>query len=763
VFATLTTAAARSLSTFDGTFTPHRFATLRVNEEDVMRDNPLYGVTIGSTAFAADGSFGASVIEGRITKMISQEEAVKVMTGESSYVQQGSLNQGSLGVTGSYGVSGVSKVKAAVAGYVGNARVTSGESVEVHYNVQISAGVEYVNFNGLEVTGLMLALAGGPQQLAFESLEFYLKLLDELKPLTNKECDLECALFKVIRQPEDARYAAAHVCLKRWLVSVDRFAAAFGDGLVVGIIWGGIGTVTTRMTTALGASTWKYGGSAAFSYSGVGSSVSVEATYDGSQSVAHGAVEVETTNNSIGNCVYALVGDWFSKVSDKSFEQLAKVHVMDTLPSIKGSVTPPAAPEFVTPVPVGEKEESIASKIGGIKDLNGLQALAKASAYDEAKKTDKTLTLDAFLKGAKQEANTDALTKSAVKVRDNSFSVLEGQKQTAPPMPPPRAATDNTAAQSPGDSGYAPLGVWIADWATLFPWLANGFCNDIRNDDATDGMLKQRMMVQDFQTLRKTYAMVEACRFNMFPFNASTARQISDSFGGQLPALQRGVGVHDAFEMLNDDAKTIYKKWDELKFLRNCELGMGVVVGGTQSMTDKRGGMPGFYTSFELGRIQFGGANYSAFASFLKVFPMIAPDGTLCVFGPANKFLCDVSDGACNFSDGTFSPMALEANMTEMILENKAAGLKLYPIPFTAADGIAWKGQSLSTNLAAMGALQNQLATVGKDLKGRKSWTFSSEAWERDYPGWKGNTHYATKLIKPQYIGLIAERRNIFS
>lgn len=60
--------------------------------------------------------------------------------------------------------------------------------------------------------------------------------------------------------------------------------------------------------------------------------------------------------------------------------------------------------EFVKP----KTGKDIAGKVGEIKDLKGLEALAKASAYDGAKKRDPSLTLEEFLRRANDPSNTES-------------------------------------------------------------------------------------------------------------------------------------------------------------------------------------------------------------------------------------------------------------------------------------------------------------------------------------------------------------------
>src|SRR5688572_24368250 len=73
-------------------------------------NNPLYGLIIGSVFDGLTGKASASVIAGSITNMISQLSGQYTMTGNSQFVYSDTMNQGSLGVSGSYGIDGASKL-----------------------------------------------------------------------------------------------------------------------------------------------------------------------------------------------------------------------------------------------------------------------------------------------------------------------------------------------------------------------------------------------------------------------------------------------------------------------------------------------------------------------------------------------------------------------------------------------------------------------------------------------------------------------------
>ena len=83
--------------------------------------------------------------------------------------------------------------------------------------------------------------------------------------------------------------------------SIREIYLEFGDGLVVGVIWGALGGVKMVMTSGSESDSWKYGGQADFSYANAFASVAVKATYDGSQSSGEAKVGVNCTSYVSGS------------------------------------------------------------------------------------------------------------------------------------------------------------------------------------------------------------------------------------------------------------------------------------------------------------------------------------------------------------------------------------------------------------------------------------------------------------------------------
>lgn len=187
--------------------------------------------------------------------------------------------------------------------------------------------------------------------------------------------------------------------------------------------------------------------------------------------------------------------------------------------------------------------------------------------------------------------------------------------------------------------------------------------------------------------------------------------------------------------------------------------------------------------------------NYSDFAQFYKVLPLILPSsGKILCFGPGNGILCDVHFLIANFGSPTASGnpiifsyreghytthfsnpgggvsgnLSVDVSLTEFApnfvgqyLESETKNIKLYPIPFTAARGISWKGQSFSTNVASDEDLNAKLKNLAHELEQPKvtQWSYSTDTLP---DGWSGDKFYSRVGIRRQYYGIIQEPEGSF-
>lgn len=732
------------------------------NSDNGNHPHPFYGIEIGSIIKGNTGLFQASVIpreqddEEGITRMIPDKYVYKNMTGVSSYIYNDKLNQGFAGVSGSYGLSGVARINSGLSVHMGNSVAELTKKVTVNYNVQMISGVEYINFNNLTVEDLINSLDGSPRQMALIALENYNKLMAKIGT-----ADLITIL-------KDAASGSEIITLvEEWVSSVQAFFREHGDGIVTGVVWGGIGTVSLTMNNESTANSWKYGSKGNFTYAGLGKAITVEAAYDGSNSNRESKVGVESKSWFIGDCVAAQVAEWSKAVEGKAFSEISGIDLLAKAPQLDDIKPPPTVPAFNTPA----KNPGVADKIKEIKDLKSLEAFAKAAAYDKAKETEPELTLEEFLARSRKEADSENVEKLQEGITMNNLDVLAVDAQVNMSFKKTQQLEASIAEKSitaKKDNNFTALGVWIANWSNLFPWMATGYLNQIDDISSTREIIKKQCMIQDFLTLSKIYFMLQATGISSKNFQMDNFDQIANSFSNQAGEIRDNFDKHDiiqtAYEGLGTgtDTQKIYKIWNDIKFLRSAELGLGVLHKG-KSIKDninKTDNVAGFTRVwYDTDRCSFSSKNYSVFSSFLKVVPFITPEGDIYAFGPSQMILNQINDKTAIFSRNPLTALKLEVDTVKRIL--KSGDTEFHPIPFEAAKNMrnsSWKGQSISTNVASIKSIDDHIKNAIQAMEDLNVYSFSSSNWN---PNWKPEHFYSISSIKLQYLGLVDEIPNI--
>ncbi|ATY31132.1 hypothetical protein CVN68_03315 [Sphingomonas psychrotolerans] len=688
------------------------------------------------------------------------------------------MNQGSASLSGSYGVSGISKLTGALSGYVGNASAKGGKNMKVSYQIIVRGGLEYIDLDNLNPALLISALSKSAQARILRALGAYQDLEQALEHLPKDSQDPP--IYSVIKDAE--RYKAEFGKYQQWLRSVDDFKRACGDGIVVQVVWGGVGIVDMEIGSDSGESVWKYGGETDFSYAGVGATVSVGATYDGSQSKEYAGVHASLGSFSSGSCVDDQTTAWFKALDGKSFQELADVKVLARAPDMTAKAAIRTPPEFITP----KVEKSLTDKISQIKDLDGLKAYATAAAYDKAKADNKNLTLEDFINTSGKRANAAKLDLDI----DNLMTEIDEMAKKRSNLGEEEGlqldmVSDLNHSATAGDDpfiGYSPIGIKVASWDHLFPWLATGNLNSIVDAKSTRPMIIHRAMLQDCLALSRLYYIAHSSELNL----GFSAIQVADDFAQAASRLQSGLlkqslrdpeayarAASDALGKFGTNTKEIYKIWCEVSFLRDCNLGLGLLVKSPVSK-DKwcSPSIPAQHSDDK--SLMYAAAagcafdptvgNYAAFATFYKLLPLIFPSGEIRVFGPGG-FLVALWEEKANVRPENIyfdrnSPKLcppLTADKAGRFLESNRGPVsyRLYPVPFSAAEGVQnWKGQSFSTGLASLSGLTSALSDLQKDIGQRLAWSLTSEAWPE---GSSAEDYYAEGLIAKQYIGLVEE------
>lgn len=748
-----------------------------------MSNNPLYGVTIGSTIRATTGKFSLSAVKAPISLMITQTESQKYMSGTSSYVFSEKMNQGSAGLSGAYGISGVSLLKSSLSAYVGKSSAASSKSVSVKYNANAVGGIEYINFEDLTAAGFVASLSKACQQSIITVLDAYLAVVAEVSKA-------KVDLLKIL-QKDYSRNSYLKSLVSSWVNASEKFTREFGDGLVVGVIWGAYGGVEMEMTSESESNSWKYGGQADFSYADVFASVAVKAAYDGSQSGGKANVKVNCKSYVSGSALASQIDEWFRQVADKTFNELADVNVINKAPNMDITHAVPSIPDFIQPTPA----DDIVEKVSEIKDLKVLDTLSQAAAYDQTKKEDPAVSFEEFVNKAEKPAKKEKLDEFKKKIFNNDIDTLsflnnnkkdKPKKITAEQLKPEvdlnadALLFENQMLNAGIDVGkevdtkeYVPLGVWISNWANLFPWMAQGFYNSIDHIEGEEAV-RARVMLQDYQTLSRMYYVAHSSGITEFKRkDAAQSKVISlniaDAFANAARKMQDAMDVIDErhimqiYNSLGDAARRIYKFWNEIAFLRNCELGLGLVkdsktIDKLLPNADKNNNST--RQAYTLTACSFDGTNFTVFNRAYKVLPLLTPDGDIWAFGPEQGGLSSIYDKEVVFSKpGRAKYLIFNYKKEEKILFNKENGIKLHPIPFAAARNVDWKGMSFSTNIGAVGSLNKRLDTLSDQLGELKAWSFGNEYWDKS---WNGMEAYRQQYIKKQYIGLIDEIEHVF-
>ena len=181
--------------------------------------------------------------------------------------------------------------------------------------------------------------------------------------------------------------------------------------------------------------------------------------------------------------------------------------------------------------------------------------------------------------------------------------------------------------------------------------------------------------------------------------------------------------------------------------------------------------------------------NFSQFSQAVKAWPFVLPDGKIAAFlcdgtlqhsgfltawldGPVGCFetLSSKAD-VYNLHDYQGHPCPADGNL--LIFQATDNGFRsycysgpvdrrlqcvvtLYPIPFSAASGVEWKGSSVTFGL---GKLTDILGELRRDLGQLNQWSFDHAYWKGTQPK---DIKYNMGQVDPTYIGLVDEPKNIW-
>lgn len=750
--------------------------------------NPFQFVQVGS--YVRSGTkikFGENLLNASITAMVKDSEVLKSIGGESDYIYSDTMNQGSGAFSGAWGVSGVATLLSSVAAYGGKSTASMRKSVKVNFDVLMRCGQEFVQFNNLSPLDLVNSLSDSPKRGLIEAFDAFVALRD----LKSDQ------LLEATRDP--ASHPEVADLLQKWINSTTNFFKGFGDGLVVGVLWGGIGQVSMDIANEAKSSTRKYGNIARFSYEGIGASWSVKQAYDGSQNSKYNHVKAYCTSYYSGACVAESVNAWFQVYSNKLFSEICEEKPLDAPQITQNHPEAPSVPPFAK----APTDPKLADKFDKLTSLDGLQAYAIASAYDKLTPAEKEkISLDEFIKKQSNRIDIHPVEELKNDIDNNEIEIIiepgigidfPSQIPCDPAPTPPKKPSDD----------YTPLGVWIANWSDLFPWLSTGCLNDFTDIDLVRRQLAKLVMMQDMLTLSRIYYYLAASDITTKSLGFSGYNDfamVADKFQMAMLAIQDSIdndnAVNLGYKQLDDSTvKGVYDFWRlKAAFLRNAELGLGISFNEAHSVSPvwKRNKIIGdyptiYYESMKCPRTL--GSSNGVFAQTLKGIPVIgghgdgigdSPSHPIYLFGPANmllqSFQVDGDAGEAGFSRNVDTAMRFtpkyqtdgSGNKFAYLSSNglcaNHADIRLHPIRYSdAAVGDKWIGQTVSTNVGANGGLKKQLQIAKSQLSGLNELTLSSSTWDAQAKlqvKWSPKDPYVKSFIPMHYLGIVPEPGN---
>lgn len=745
--------------------------------------NPFQGVQVGTCVKSGIKlEFKENLLNAPITSMVTDIQVLKSMSGESDYVYTDQMNQGSGAMSGAWGIDGLAMVSSSLAVYGGKSTANMSKNINIKYTVLTRCGNEFLKFNDLSPEDLVNSLSLSPRKALVEAFDCFVALRDLKSEV----------LYEAIKDPKS--HPEVSTLLQKWIASTSHFFQGFGDGLVVGVVWGGIGQVSLSIENTASTSVRKYGNTANFSYGGIGASWSIKQAYDGGQKTQSANVKVHCDSYYSGSCVAESVENWFKVYSSQAFAQICELRPLDAPEITSKPPEPPSIQPFKKPTP----DPHLTDKFGQISSLEGLEAYAIASAYDKLQpdKDGKKMSLDDFIKQYKNPANAGPVQQLNDEVEDNDFDIIVEENDGAMPVGMPRDLSPQTLRKPTAD--YTALGVWIANWADLFPWLATGCLNDFADIDVVRRQLEKQVMMQDMLTLSRIYYYLAASQISTESLgfqNYDSFETVAVKYQSAMVEIQDNIHKDDAikrgYAKLDEEAvRSVYDFW-RLKagFLRNAELGLGISIKGTHSVSpnwsrnDYTGDCPTiYYKAMKCPRPVAGGND--VFRQCLKGIPVIAGKSLndergesahpVYLFGPANmllkSFLFDGEMGEIGFSRDPALAMKFAPEHAVDSRENKLSYLSredvnLYPIRYSdvkAGDG--WIGQTVSANVGANGALRKQLEMVMNRIRGLNALSLSSSTWDQQAKGqvkWSPIDPYVQSAVPLHFVGIVPEPANL--
>jgi hypothetical protein len=584
---------------------------------------PFQNLRVGDVLQRTRLRIGTSKVKDGATVFISTSGEKHYFRGNSEHAQSNEMSEysASLKIAGKALGIGWS---IALGGYYGSFQLAADKDLHLNVHAIKWTGIESIPFDKLTMEGLISLLEPKCQKAVryllaeYEKIRYNFLNLDEQQILANKQ-----------RQGIASDYGK----------QVNKFLDDFGDGIVVGILWGGYTVLDLAIHFHDIEERCRVGAEGVMTVAGPYFAGPVSAAWGKKGSVDNSSATAKLTPYVWGDCMDGLVSSWNQKFSEAAtkFETFKDV---DVFPSTILNQKPPTPtlPAFQPPNAQTQKD----MRIDGLKAVSIACAFEQYLAECEANKTKPTRKLDEFIADFQAKAEEPKLPEISVeKILPNKAAVNAINRDGAAvnlgqPSPNPKLVPPAPMVNDPREA-YTPVGVWVMRWGQLFPWITTATKNALPPpEDASWDPMRYRILLQDLVSLERIYRHVAGSRVDIEAFkNNNGAGGIADEFAGAISTLMEW-GVSGTFPPkadlpLGDTAWKILRHWDKLgSRFRAAHLGFAVYSNWHRS---NEGADHFVFTDLDLpsntfsGRtVNFNGHNYAIFKHTMKALPLIIPD-----------------------------------------------------------------------------------------------------------------------------------------
>ena len=636
------------------------------------------------------------------------------------------------------------------------------ESTMTYYYAK-AVGMEKIDFDGVTMRQLMAALKPNVRKSLKKCMDAYQKLMAASDIQYNK-----------------AHYQKHQKDIATWRQSVDEFYQHYGEECVVGVLWGAIGQVETKMTFKDENKIKDFAVKGQVEVNGLAAGVNVKSAFGWGKDESTAEVQFSAKGYAYGSACEPIVNKWMESIYKNGADKLGEVNVQEHAQARPLNMDVPAHPKLDPP-------PGIADRFGKIGSLAQAKALVKLQGYDR-------WVNEPGNQGKSIEEYEATLVENTEPQNSN----------TAPENGAPEASATPTADDPSGGSNdlagkFVPLGVYLTNWADLFPCLSIRVLQNLTKDQETalKDNLRKAEVLQALNTLKRLYAFWLRAKGPDLPkLKDGDLPFLINDLSAAIEKIVQGEQPDAVIGSLSEPASHIYAAWQKCPDFKEAELGFACIESSNRLLT-KYDFRNNNYTGNITYSRPFNGNNHGpCFADVVKFFPIIDSDQKVYFFSeytgndglrtgkkypsflrivtsaqypntlPEFKYSKDESFNHNNFPNDPGRKLLISSGQY-YVGSTKNYNYHMIPIPLSAVQGIRnWQGSVMTRDEA--GNSRDELDRIAKELKVKNQWiqelgvaTDHLFYFEEKEKQWNAGYYGGSLFNKSQYMGILSRPTSI--